>query len=118
MAIIYTVGQVASVNIIKDRHSGRSRGFAFVEMPSKSEAQAAIEGLKGETLKDRTIDVSEARPRSDSRSGGSLSITSTTREFFFQLADNPIQSAHNLINFILSDNQGGLQLKGVTNRSP
>jgi len=60
-------GQVASVSIIKDRYSGQSRGFGFVEMPTKSEGEAAIAGLKGKTLRDRTIDVSEARPRSDSR---------------------------------------------------
>jgi len=64
-------GQVTSVNIIKDKYSGRSRGFAFVEMPTVSEGQAAIAGLKGKTLKERTLDVSEARPRSDSRGGGS-----------------------------------------------
>lgn len=63
-------GQVTSVNIIKDRYSGQSRGFGFVEMPSKSEGQAAITGLKGKMLKDRTLDVSEARPRSDSRGSG------------------------------------------------
>lgn len=66
-----TFGQVASVSIIKDRYSGQSRGFAFVEMPSKSEGEAAITGLKGKTLKDRELDVSEARPRSDSRDSGS-----------------------------------------------
>lgn len=66
-----TFGQVASVNIIKDRYSGQPRGFGFVEMASKSEGQAAIAGLKGQTLRERTIDVSEARPRSDSRGGGS-----------------------------------------------
>jgi RNA recognition motif-containing protein len=63
-------GGVTSVNIIKDKYSGRSRGFGFVEMPSKSEAEAAIAGLKGKSLKDRTLDVNEARPRSDSRGGG------------------------------------------------
>jgi len=62
-------GGVTSVSIIKDKYSGQSRGFGFVEMPSKSEAEAAIAGLKGKTLKDRTLDVSEARPRSDSRGG-------------------------------------------------
>lgn len=66
-------GQVTSVSIIKDRYSGQSRGFGFVEMPSKSEGQAAITSLKGKTLRERTIDVSEARPRSDSRGGGSYS---------------------------------------------
>jgi len=64
-------GQVTTVNIIKDKYSGRSRGFAFVEMPTVSEGQAAVAGLKGKTLNDRTLDVSEARPRTDNRSGGS-----------------------------------------------
>jgi RNA recognition motif-containing protein len=64
-------GEVKSVAIIKDKYSGQSRGFAFVEMPSNSEGQAAIDGLTGKTLNDRTLDVSEARPRSDSRGGGS-----------------------------------------------
>ena len=64
-------GEVASVNIIKDKYSGRSRGFAFIEMPTVSEGQAAVAGLKGKTLKDRTLDVSEARPRSDKGGGGS-----------------------------------------------
>ena len=63
-------GQVVSVSIIKDKYSGQSRGFGFVEMPTKSEGEAAIVGLKGKTLQDRTIDASEARPRSDSRGGG------------------------------------------------
>jgi len=63
-------GEVASVNIIKDKYSGQSRGFGFVEMSSKTEGEAAITGLKGKTLKERTLDVNEARPRSDSRGGG------------------------------------------------
>ena len=64
-------GQVASVAIIKDKYSGRSRGFAFVEMPTVSEGQAAVAGLKGKTLKERTLDVSEARPRTEKRGGSS-----------------------------------------------
>jgi len=63
-------GGVTSVSIIKDKYSGQSRGFGFVEMPAKAEGEAAIAGLKGKTLKDRTLDVNEARPRSDSRGGG------------------------------------------------
>ena len=63
-------GEVTSVNIIKDRYSGQSKGFGFVEMPSLSEGQAAITGLNGKLLEDRTIAVSGARPRSDSRGGG------------------------------------------------
>ena len=64
-------GEVTSVNIIKDKHGGQSRGFACVEMSSKAEAEAAINGLKGKILKERTMDVNEARPRSDSRGGSS-----------------------------------------------
>jgi len=56
-------GQVTSVNIIKDKYSGQPRGFGFVEMATKAEGQAAIDGLKGKLLKERTLDVSEARPR-------------------------------------------------------
>ncbi len=56
-------GEVASVNIITDRLSGRPKGFGFVEMASKPEAEAAIAGLNGKTLKERTIVVNEARPR-------------------------------------------------------
>jgi len=64
-------GTVESVAIPADRISGRPRGFAFVEMASKSEAEAAIAGLNGKTLKDRTIVVNESRPRPDNRGGGS-----------------------------------------------
>lgn len=63
-------GEVATVSIIKDRYSGESRGFAFVEMPSSTEAQAAIAGLKGKMVKERTLDVSEARPSTGKRGGG------------------------------------------------
>jgi cold-inducible RNA-binding protein len=66
-----TYGKVESVAIPADRTSGRPRGFAFVEMASKSEAEAAIAGLNGKTLKDRTIVVNESRPRADNRGGGS-----------------------------------------------
>jgi RNA recognition motif-containing protein len=63
-------GQVASVTILKDRFSGESRGFGFVEMPAKAEAEAAITGLKGKELKGRTLNVNEARPRSEGPGGG------------------------------------------------
>jgi len=66
-----TYGKVESVAIPTDKVSGRPRGFAFVEMASKSEAEAAIAGLNGKTLKDRTIVVNESRPRTDNRGGGS-----------------------------------------------
>ena len=56
-------GQVASATIITDRMTGRSRGFAFVDMPNKREARAAISQLNGQELKGRRIIVNEARPR-------------------------------------------------------
>jgi len=62
-------GEVESVSVITDKYSGRPRGFAFVEMQSVSEGQAAIAGLNGKTLKERTLNVNAARPRSDDRGG-------------------------------------------------
>ena len=64
-------GEVASVSVMTDKFSGRPKGFGFVEMDSKTEGEAAIEGLNGKTLKERTIVVNEARPRTDNRGGGS-----------------------------------------------
>ena len=63
-------GGVESVAIPTDRYSGRPRGFAFIEMPTVSEGQAAINGLNGKTLKERTLNVSAARPRTEDRGGG------------------------------------------------
>ena len=62
-------GKVDSVSIITDKYSGRSKGFAFVEMPVVSEGQAAIAALNGKALKERTLTVNAARPRSDDRGG-------------------------------------------------
>ncbi len=64
-------GKVDSVSVITDKYSGRPKGFAFVEMSSVSEGQAAIAGLNGKTLKERTLTVNPARARTDNRSGGS-----------------------------------------------
>ncbi len=58
-------GEVESVNIIKDRFSGKSRGFAFVEMPAEDEAKAAIEAIDGSYLNGREIKVNVARPRTE-----------------------------------------------------
>jgi RNA recognition motif-containing protein len=63
-------GQVASATIIKDRVSGESRGFAFVEMPVKDEADAALAGLGGKELLGQALIVSEARERVENRGGG------------------------------------------------
>ena len=57
------VGEVLSVNLITDRMTGRSRGFAFVEMAEASAAQKAIDELNGKTLGQRQIKVAEARPQ-------------------------------------------------------
>ena len=65
-------GRVESVAIPSDKISGRPRGFAFVEMASKSEAEAAIAELNGKILKERTIVVNESRPRTENRGGGSF----------------------------------------------
>jgi len=64
-------GEIQSCNIIKDKFTGESRGFGFVEMPNKEEAEKAIAGLNGKDLKGRNLTVNEARPRTDRpRSGG------------------------------------------------
>jgi len=63
-------GQVSTATIIKDRFSGESRGFGFVEMPSKNEAQTAINEMNGKDLKGRTINVNEARPKTVRGGGG------------------------------------------------
>jgi cold-inducible RNA-binding protein len=65
-------GEVSSVSILKDKFTGRSRGFGFVEMPNKEEADKAISQLNGREMKGRAIKVNEAKPRTDSprREGG------------------------------------------------
>ena len=63
-------GEVSSAQVITDRDTGRSRGFGFVEMPSNEEAQAAMTALNGSDLDGRTLNVNEARPRTDRRGGG------------------------------------------------
>jgi len=56
-------GEVSSVTIIKERDTGQSRGFGFVEMPNDSEGQAAISGMNGNDLDGRPLKVDQARPR-------------------------------------------------------
>jgi RNA recognition motif-containing protein len=65
-----TFGRVESVTIIRDKFSGDSRGFAFVEMPDREEALAAISGLAATEVRGRTLTVNEARPRDDSQRRG------------------------------------------------
>ncbi len=63
-------GEVTSAKIIKDKYSGESRGFGFVEMTSNTDGESAITGLKDKELKGRTINVNEARPRPEGRRSG------------------------------------------------
>lgn len=68
-ALFAQAGTVASVTVIKDRDTGRSKGFAFVEMSTQAEAQNAITQFNGYRMGDRTLTVNMARPREE-RSGG------------------------------------------------
>lgn len=63
-------GEITSVSLIMDRDTGKSKGFGFVEMASKQEAQAAMDGLNGKELNGRTLNVNEARPKTDSGPSG------------------------------------------------
>ena len=63
-------GEVSSVSVITDKFSGRSKGFAFVEMPDNSEADAAIKALNESDMGGRNIKVNQAKPRGDRPSGG------------------------------------------------
>ena len=63
-------GQVDRVSILTDRETGRSRGFAFVEMANAEEGEKAIAGLNGTQVGGRTINVNEARPKAERAGGG------------------------------------------------
>ena len=63
-------GQVTSATIIKDKFTGEPRGFGFIEMPGKAEAQAAIAGMNGKELKGRPLNVNEAQPKTDRGGSG------------------------------------------------
>ncbi len=63
-------GTVESASVVEDRMTGRSRGFAFIEMSSKEEAAAAIEQLNGKEVGGRALKVNEAKPRENRNGGG------------------------------------------------
>lgn len=63
-------GNVDRVNIVTDRDTGQARGFAFIEMSDDAQGNAAINGLNGRDLDGRTLNVNEARPKTDRGSGG------------------------------------------------
>ena len=67
--IFSEAGTVQSASVVEDRETGRSRGFGFVEMSTKEEAQAAINALDGKDVDGRNLKVNEAKPR-ENRSGG------------------------------------------------
>ena len=69
-------GEITSCTIIRDRDTGRSRGFGFLEMPNDDEAQALIAALNGTDQGGRALTVNEARPREDR--GGAVSYTHLT----------------------------------------
>lgn len=62
-SVFEAYGAVESVNVIVDRETGRSKGFGFVEMPNREEAEKVIQELDGQPLNERTVTVNEARPR-------------------------------------------------------
>jgi RNA recognition motif-containing protein len=73
-------GQVTSARIIKDKFSGQSRGFGFVEMAEQVQAQAAIKSLNGKELLGKEMSVNEARPRNDQgRQGGRMDYNGRNR---------------------------------------
>ncbi len=65
------IGTVESTNLIEDRDTGRSRGFGFVEMSTKEEAQNAISQLDGKDVDGRSLKVNEAKPRENRSAAGS-----------------------------------------------
>lgn len=64
-AIFEPYGSIDSVAVVTDRTTGRSRGFGFVEMPDKAQAEKAIEALNGKQIGGRTLNINEARPKAD-----------------------------------------------------
>jgi RNA recognition motif-containing protein len=69
-ALFTEAGTIDSVDLIKDRNTGQPRGFAFVEMSSRDEAQAAIEMFNGKALNERALTVNIAKPRKARRDSG------------------------------------------------
>ncbi len=68
-SMFQTFGSVDRVNVVTDRDTGRAKGFAFVEMSVDAEGDAAIDSLNGTDLDGRTLNVNEARPKSERSSG-------------------------------------------------
>ena len=92
-ALFQPFGQVTRVNLVKDRETGRARGFAFVEMPNDEEAAKAIAALDGKELAGRNLKVNEARPKGVSprprTSGGGGSRGGFSNEDYRESARQP-----------------------------
>lgn len=69
-AVFEAYGQVSSARVVSDRETGRSRGFAFVEMSNDAEGQAAVAALDGREVDGRALKVNEARPKEEGNRGG------------------------------------------------
>lgn len=69
-ALFEPYGAIESVAVVTDRNTGRSRGFGFVEMNDRGQAEKAIEALNGKELGGRTLNINEARPKVDGGGGG------------------------------------------------
>jgi len=69
-SVFENYGSVSRVSIMMDRETGRSRGFAFIEMANDEEAESAISGTNGSSFGGRTLNVNEARPRPERSAGG------------------------------------------------
>lgn len=69
-------GEVTSINLIKDKFTGQYKGFGFVEMANKEQAEAAIKALDGQRVNGRALNVAEAKPKTDSGSRGNSSYGS------------------------------------------
>ena len=86
-------GQVGRVNVVKDRETGRARGFAFVEMPNDEEAAKAIAALDGKEVGGRNLKVNEARPKSEQhgprRDGGGRGRGGFSNEDYREAARQP-----------------------------
>jgi RNA recognition motif-containing protein len=80
-SIFAEYGEVNSVKIIKDRETGRSKGFAFVEMPNNEEGQQAIDALHETEFQQRNLVVNEARPQSSENRGGGSSQRDNRRRY-------------------------------------
>jgi RNA recognition motif-containing protein len=78
-------GKVERVNLVTDRDTGRSRGFAFVEMTDSAQANQAIAALNGTNLEGRALNINEARPKTEGGRGFSHGVRAATKRTFIPL---------------------------------